>query len=79
MDIEKKLDEVGAMFEQCPWRSLQTPHTGDHLFRNISSNCHRGAEIGAIWDSSSARITRNVCEIVDSISSICCDVGNFYF
>jgi hypothetical protein len=45
MDIEKKLDEVGARFEQCPLRSLKTPYTGDHDFRNISSNCRKTAEI----------------------------------
>jgi hypothetical protein len=48
MDMEKKMDEVVARFEQCPWRSLKTPYTGDHDFRNISTNCHKTAEIGTI-------------------------------
>jgi hypothetical protein len=54
MDIEKKLGEVDARFEQCPWGSLKTPYTGDNDFRNIGSNCHKAAEIGAMQDSSSA-------------------------
>jgi hypothetical protein len=40
---EEKMDEISAILEHCPLKSL-TPCTGDQGFKIITTDCHKTSE-----------------------------------